>query len=179
MESAQSFDRDNRSLPQSGNGSSDRSLLLSQDFAFPADELNLRSTVRAGIGLGVEAPVRGILIFIPTPGAHGEGCHRGLRPVIGKVLDDGKARAAMRAIDKRIAVTTIGRVEQLTPAFLTESQVRRDRGADTVPRIALYNLKPRLLKTSGSDSFHLHAQGCHGRGRLAFEVSEKTIERLR
>ena len=58
-------------------------------------ERELRSAVRTGIRLGMEAAVGGIPVFGAAGRAHGEAAHRGARAVVGQVLDDRIARAAM------------------------------------------------------------------------------------
>ena len=92
-------------------------------------ERQLRPAVGAGVRLGVEAAVGGILVFGAAGGAHRETPHRGAGAVVGQVLDDAVARAAVRAVDERIAVAAVGGIEQLAQAVVAGGEVGQHRGA--------------------------------------------------
>ncbi len=68
------------------------------------------------IGCGVEAAVGRILVLAATGGAQRKPGHRRAGAVVGNVRDDGEARPAVGAVDERVAVAAVGRVEQLAQA---------------------------------------------------------------
>ena len=76
------------------------------------------------VRLGVVAPVFDVVVFPVAVRAHGKDAHGGLRPVIGHILDDGKAWAAIGAVDKGITVTPVFRIQQLPQAVVTDADVR-------------------------------------------------------
>jgi hypothetical protein len=75
----------------------------------------------------MKATVARILVFRAAIGAHGERGHRGARPVIRDAADDREARAAIGAVDERIPVPAVRRVEELLQACVARCGVRRDR----------------------------------------------------
>ncbi len=70
-----------------------------------------RPADRAGVRLGVEAAVERIVVLRLARGAHLEAGHRRGRPVVGDAAHDREPRAAVRAVDERIAVAAVGGVE--------------------------------------------------------------------
>jgi hypothetical protein len=66
-----------------------------------------RTADGTGIGLGMKAAVRGIVIFRLTGRAHLERGHGGEGPVIRNVFDNGEPRATVRAVDEGIAIPPI------------------------------------------------------------------------
>ena len=87
---------------------------------------NRRSAERAGIGLGMEAPIQGIEIFPTAVVAHIEEFHRGFGTVVGNGLDDRKSRPAIGTVYKRIAKSPIGRVGQFFETIFAQRNIRRD-----------------------------------------------------
>ena len=84
---------------------------------------NMRSTIKAGIGLRVKSPIERIGILCGAGGAHGKAIHRGGRSVIGQRANDGKARSAVGAVDKGIVKASVGGVEQLAQAVVARGDV--------------------------------------------------------
>ena len=66
-----------------------------------------RPARRAGVRLGVEAPVGRVLVLGPAGRAHLEAGHRRQRPVVRDAAHDREARAAVRAVDERVAVAAV------------------------------------------------------------------------
>ena len=89
------------------------------------DEPRRRAAFGAGVRLRVEAPVARIVVLRLTAAAHDEAGHRGLRPVVGDAADDREAGPAVRAVDERVAVAAVGRVEQLGEAGVAGRGVGR------------------------------------------------------
>jgi hypothetical protein len=72
----------------------------------------------------MESPVSGVIVFGLTLAAHPENLHGGMRPVIGNVVDDGVSRTAVRAVDERVVITTIGRFKKLIQTVTAYTHVR-------------------------------------------------------
>ena len=70
----------------------------------PAD---VRATIPAGVGLRMEAAIERVGVFGGATRAHGEILHGRCGAVVGQRPDDGEARAAIRAVDERIAVAAV------------------------------------------------------------------------
>ena len=85
---------------------------------------DLRPADRAAVRLRVVAAVFDVVVFPVAVRAHGEGAHGGLRPVVGDVLDDGKARAAVGAVDEGVAIAPVPGVQQLPQAVVTDADIR-------------------------------------------------------
>jgi hypothetical protein len=87
----------------------------------------------------MKAPVGGIIIFGLAPGAHFKMLHRCLGPIVGDVVNDGVAGAAIGAIDERIAKTAILRIEHLSSAVIADGHIRRNQGGHGRIAFALYD----------------------------------------
>jgi hypothetical protein len=74
----------------------------------------------------VKSTVQRVLVFLQALRTHPEGFHGRLGPVIGNVLDDGEPGTAMGAIDERVAVSPVFRIEELSPARIAGGNIRRD-----------------------------------------------------
>ena len=115
---AESLDGDDRA------GAERRDALLERNREpWPAD--------RARDRLRVEAPVGRILVLAPALGTQRKAGHRRARPVVRDVDDDREARPALRAVDERVAVAAIGRVEELGEAVVAGRDVGRDQRTAT------------------------------------------------
>src|ERR1039458_5846746 len=82
-------------------------------------EFHPRSTLPAGVGLGVKAAVQRILVFRKTCRAHGKHRHRRARPVVRNIANDGEAWPAVSAVNKWIAIAPVIRVKHFTQAIRT------------------------------------------------------------
>ena len=100
---------------------------------------HLRAAVRAAVRLGMIAPILNIAILPVTVRAHGKGAHRCLCPVIGHVLYNGEPRAAVGAVDERIAVTPVAGRSQLTQAVVTDAYIRGNERVAEGLRFAAQN----------------------------------------
>ena len=58
---------------------------------------------------------RRVVVLAPARGAHRERGHRRQRPVVGDAAHDREARAAVRAVDERVAVAPVAGVEAARP----------------------------------------------------------------
>jgi hypothetical protein len=86
-------------------------------------EANGRPTIPAGVGLSMEPPIQRFFILITTSFTHGEGSHGGFIPIVGYILDDGVTGAAVGAIDKGIAVSSIPRIIHFPQAVITDVHI--------------------------------------------------------
>ena len=104
--------------------------------------------------LGVEAAVGRILVLAAAVGAEREAGHRRVRAVVRDRADDREARAALGAVDERVAVAAVGRVEQLAQAVVAGGDVRRDqrRAAPSAgSRRSRSRARPRGAQRLGDD----------------------------
>ncbi len=89
-------------------------------------ETERRAAGRAGIGLGVETAVGGIVIFPLAGGAHAKGRHGGVGAIIGHPLQDGEARPAVGAVGEGIGMAPVLGISDLGKAGRTGGQIRPD-----------------------------------------------------
>ncbi len=80
----------------------------------------------AGVGLGVEAAVQGVIVFCLAGLAHGEDAHSGLVAIVGDILDDREAGPTVSTVDKGIMITSICGIEEFAKAVIARSGIRRD-----------------------------------------------------
>ena len=99
---------------------------------------------RAAHRLGVEPPVRRVVVFGGAVRAHREARHRGQRPVIGHITDDREPRPAVRAVDERVPEPPVARVGQLGQAVRAGRAVRRDQGPAAAGRVAGRDREPAV-----------------------------------
>ena len=96
-------------------------------LAVLAQEREPRPADGAGVGLRVEAAVGRVRVLARARRAHGEGRHGRARAVVGNAARDGEARAAVRAVDERVAEAAVGGVEELREALRAGGGVGRHR----------------------------------------------------
>ena len=98
-----------------------------------------------------------IAVFAAAVRAHGELPHRGLVPVIGEIAHDSVARAAVRAVDERIAVTPVVGLGKLPRAVRTDRNIRGDergiRGDAALPNRKI-RIARRFAGHPGFYGFH-------------------------
>ena len=124
-----------------------------------------RSTAGTRVRLRVIPPIRRILVLRPARAAHLEPRHRRQRPVVGDAAHDREPRAAVGAVDERVAVAPVGRVEQLAQAVVACRRVgsdgrvraaarraRRDREARGPRRLGGLAPTTRSTRASGGAS---------------------------
>ena len=112
---AEALDGEDLAVEQVLRGGAQRVLDALDGGAVALEQPHLRPADRAGVGLGVEAPVQRILVLGLAGVAHLEARHRRQRPVVGDPLDDREARPAVRAVQKRIAVAAVARDRRARP----------------------------------------------------------------
>ena len=144
---------------------------------FPAASWSARPRAarRAGVRLGVEAAVGGILVFVSTGLAHREAAHRGRGAVVRDVEDDRVPRAAVRAVDERIPEPPVGGVQELAEAVGADGHVGRDQG-HALAAAGRENAKaPGPL---GRNGYGLDGRDLRERRRMVPQVAEEIVDLL-
>ena len=96
--------------------------------------------MRAGDRLGVIAARERVCVFAATELAHLKRPHRSVCAVVRQRGDDAKARAAIRAVDKRIVEARILGVVKLFFALIADRKIGQNRVKFT-PLFGLRDLK--------------------------------------
>ena len=134
----------------------------------------MRATDRAGVGLRVEAAVERVVVLALAGRALREARHAGVRPVVGQRAGDREARPAVRAVDERVAMTAVGRIEQLVEAGGAHRGVGRDAGAHhAVPALDDAETRRRRLR----DRRRLDLRDARQRRRLAAQPLDQRGDR--
>ncbi len=92
----------------------------------------------------MESPAQRIVVFRLASGAHLEPRHRSLRPVVRNPPCNRESRTAVGAIQKRIAVAPVLRVQQLPQTVPASCRIRRNPGAHRPQNLAGNNPEPHL-----------------------------------
>ena len=92
--------------------------------AIAALSTDVRSADRTRIGLGMKAAVVRIVVFVPARFTERKTVHGGVAPVIGNIRNDGIARPAVGAVDKRVLIPSVLRVEQLPETVAANRYIR-------------------------------------------------------
>src|SRR5262249_9865541 len=100
-------------------------------------QVHVRATHRAGIRLCVKAATCWIVIFACAVRAHRKCAYGRPLTIIGDVLHNRKARSAIGAVNKWVAITPVGRVAQFSETVLAGTNVRRDGDTFLAVRSAL------------------------------------------
>ena len=124
----------------------------------------------------MEAPVERVVVLGLAGRAHGKDLHGCFFAVIGDILHDGEARAAVGAVDEGIAVAAVGGIKQFAQTVITGSSIRRDK------RLALCSLltvgdNEGVLVTWG-DRFSCNRVDAGQGRRLLGQCALKAIEGL-
>ena len=144
MKPAQSLHRHDKPCMQCFRSSADGIFTL-DFFPRPLPQLGLRTATPAGVRLGVKAAIRRVVILRLTRRTHGKNRHRSAWPVIGDVAHDGEARPAVGAVDERIAVSPVRRLEEFPPTVCTDGNVRRDERANFVSGFAAHDAEAGIV----------------------------------
>ena len=72
---------------------------------------------------------------------------RRVRSVVGNVYDDGKARSATHAVDKRITKSLVVFVESFAQAIVANADVGRNERAFRFPNFAFDNAKTGFARS--------------------------------
>ena len=124
----------------------------------------------------MEAAVAGVFVLCPAGRAHGEDAHRRFFAVVGNVLHDGEARAAVGAVDERVVITPVGGIEQFAQAVIAGGGIGRDERAAFLPFLAVADGKGVIV----ARRYQLYCHGIDARqGRRLFSQRPlEAVERL-
>src|SRR5438552_8433188 len=86
-------------------------IVAADDLSVAVPQLQPRTTFPAGIRLRMKAAIGGIVILGLTCRTHFERRHRGAWAIIRNAARDREPRAAIRTVDKRIAITEVGGIK--------------------------------------------------------------------
>eukprot|EP00825_Cyclidium_porcatum_P012782 TRINITY_DN16687_c0_g1_i1.p2 TRINITY_DN16687_c0_g1~~TRINITY_DN16687_c0_g1_i1.p2 ORF type:complete len:426 (+),score=47.11 TRINITY_DN16687_c0_g1_i1:3-1280(+) len=130
---------------------------------------------RAGIRLGMETPVQGVLVLRAAGLAHHEAPHGGVRTVVGERLDDREARAAVGAVREGVAVASIRGVEDLRQTVRAGGDVREDEGRrPAAVAVALPDLE--AVVADGIEKRGLEAVNRGDRGLVTADCREEALQ---
>jgi hypothetical protein len=128
---ADALDRDDPALAKRGDSAAQRLVAV----VVAGQQPQRRPALGARVGLGVEATVGRVRVLRGAARAQLEAGHRGQRPVVGDAAHDREARAAVGAVDERVAGAPVQRVEQLREAVVAGRGIGRDeRGGRAAAR---------------------------------------------
>ena len=89
----------------------------------------------------METAIQRVFVLLATGWAEGEVGHGREGTVVGQGADDRETGAAVGAIDQRVAVAPIVRVEEFAQTVLTKGDIGRNEGALGLIRLAFHNDK--------------------------------------
>ena len=141
----------------------------------------MRPAIKAGIGLRVKTPVEWVGILRGALGAHGKTIHRRGRSVIRQRSDDGKARAAVSAVDKGVVIASVGGIEQLAQTIVAGGDIGRDERRVRGLILRCYDAKTLFIGGIPTVDCQVHNldmlyAGC--RRRMLRKRGDKSIERI-
>ena len=142
---ADAFDGDNRAARQQPRRLAD-ALLRGNGFRLifgllASDQAQVRATLRTGVRLSMEAPIRRIFVLRLAAWAQGKRLHGRFVAVVGGVQNNCETRATVGAVDEGIAVTSIRWIEQFSQAVIAQTHVRRNQRVPCLLRRALDDAK--------------------------------------
>ncbi len=104
-------------------------------------QFHLRPAFPAGVGLRVETAIPRIFVLGAAFAAHRKPRHRRARAVVGDSAHDAESRPAIGAVNKRIEIAAVGRIEQFAQAIRASGHVGRNQGIGARAVAARQNFK--------------------------------------
>ena len=195
MESAQALDGDDATAGQQLNAALDDSVaglargadgrcrgrIPARIAVYSLAPRNMRPAIKAGIGLCVKATVEWIGILCGAGGAHGETVHRCGRSVIRQRSDDGKAWAAVGAVDKGVVIASVGGIEQLAQTIVAGGDIGRDERRVRGLVLRRHNVKALLIGSAPAARLQIRnidSLNASCRRRMLRKRGNKSIERI-
>jgi hypothetical protein len=137
-------------------------------------QANAWTALRASIRLGMETPIGGVMEFARAIAAHLKMAHGRALAIVGNILDDGKSGTAIGAVDERIAIAPIRRIEKLFETIVTGRRVRRDQYTPLLFAAAADDAESLFALCWDDPAIHiLYARE---RRRLLAQMREKTLQ---
>ena len=195
MESAQALDGDDATAGQQLNAALDDSVaglacgadgrcrgrIPARIAVYSLAPRNMRPAIKAGIGLRVKTPVEWVDILRSALGTHGKTIHRRGRSVIRQRSDDGKAWAAISAVDKGVVIASVGGIEQLAQAIVTGGDIGRDERRVRGLVLRRHNVKALLIGSAPAARLQIRnidSLNASCRRRMLRKRGNKSIERI-
>src|SRR5262245_36439575 len=125
----------------------------------------------------MESSVERVLVLGAAPVAHDKFAHRRSRAIVCNVLDDREEGATVGAVDERITVTPIVRVEKFSQAFIASCDVRRNRYDLLDCHTALDNTKVAVVGRKQIAAAFNRFDECERR-RAGSQVANELFNRL-
>src|SRR6266481_1317420 len=122
----------------------------------------------------MKAPIGRVMEFACAIAAHLKKFHGRALAIVGNILDDSKSGATIRAIDKRIAIAPISRIEKLFETVLTCRRVGRDQCTPFLFALAANDIESRL--TLRRDDPAVNVLYARQRRRLLAQIREETLQ---
>ena len=113
---------------------------------------NLRSANWASIGLGMESPIVGIVVFRRAVAAHRKCRHRRGRAVVWDVLNNRVARTAIGAVCKWIEITAVAWCGGVVKTLSAGRDVRRYQREIAYRSAAFPDFEAVSLRVSRSET---------------------------
>ena len=175
VKSAQAFDGNNASFQEQIDCFLNRVCCLYFTTAL-IKKHQARPALPAADRLGMKPAIKRVMIFPFTLRTQGKRLHGCLVTVVGNILNDGEAGAAVGAVYERIAVSSVGRVKQLPETIITHIAVRGNKRHPVCERFTFMNGKSFI---TNERNFLLQDGEDTGQGRgVILYLREKIIERL-
>ncbi len=134
------------------------------------------TALRAGVGLGVEAPAGGVVVLLPAGKTQGERSHARPRTVVWDVSGDGEPGPAVRAVGEGIPEPAVPRVTDLGEARLTRGEVG---GNGHRPRsLVAASLDDELERLHALQLFEVHTADPRGTRRFRLHSLDEPVEGL-
>ncbi len=109
-----------------------------------------RTALGARDGLGMEAAVGRIVVFLRAGVAERERAHGGVRTVIGELHRDREPGPAVGAVDEGVAGAAVRRIGHLGHAVVADGDIGRHEGPHGAVSGALDDAEPDLLRCRAS-----------------------------
>ena len=123
-----------------------------------------RTAVETADRLRVMTPVARVRVLCGARRTHGELPHRGVRTVVGDVLDDGQPRPAVDARDEGVTEAPVARIVHLRQALRTRGHVRRQQRAGAVDPPRRENAETGFAIPDGQVALHVRQDAGQRRG---------------
>jgi len=116
-------------------------VVCSHRRALPVRQPEPWAADRAGVGLGVEAPVEGVFVFFTAVRAERKTAHGRAGPVVGNGAGDGVTRAAVGAVGEGVPVAAIVGITHVRDAVGAGGHIRADQHLMALAAGAFENFK--------------------------------------
>ena len=174
VKSAEPFHGHNASFADRADGIGECGASGREHPAARIDERQPGPARRTGVRLRVEPAIQRVVVFALAGLAHHEALHRRAGPVVRQRLDDGEARAAVRAVGEGILEAAIRGIEDLAQAIVAGGDIRKDERDQRPVGRALADLEPGIAARVEPRCFQ--ALDCGARRPFGKEPRQEAVE---